>query len=92
MCVTVNAGNLYEGNTQNTLFCYKTYHHVADISCSNSSQKYIAVLCIWEGVLEKQHTIGVSVHKIVLEIPSKVFILKLSKNRCSKDFKKIIIP
>lgn len=50
------------GKYSNTLFCYKTYHHVADISCSNISSEIHCSSrlgrCTW-----KQHTTGVSVHK-----------------------------
>lgn len=78
MCVTVNAGNLYREILKH-IVCYKPTIMLQILICSNSSSEIHCSShlgrCTW-----KQHTIGVSVHKnSTLEIPSKVFILKLSK-------------
>lgn len=65
MCVTVNGGNLYEGNTQTHCFVIKPTIMLQILVAVIAPQKYIAVR-IWEGVLENNIPLVFLFTKIVL--------------------------
>lgn len=87
MCVTVNAGNLHEGNTQTHCSVIKPTIMLQISIAVISPQKYIAVH-IWEDVLENNIPLVFLFTKIILWISYQDFHTEIVKNRCSKSIKK----
>lgn len=87
MCVTVNAVNLYAGNTQTRCFVIKPIIMLQISVAVISTQKNIAVQ-VREGVLKNNTPLVFLFTKIELWNSQQGFHTEIVKNRCSKGIKK----